>query len=71
MATVTLKAEIPEELYSRFYKAATNKKGKWRGSEQTAEKARQTAIEAALQCFVDSLQEPDLAERMIEALKRL
>ncbi len=71
MATVTLKAEIPEELYRKFYKAVTDKKGKWRGSKQSAEKARQTAIETALQYFVDSLEEPDLAERMIEVLRRL
>ena len=70
MATITLKAEIPEDLYSRFHRAATDKKGKWRGSKQSAEKALQTAIEAALQYFLDSLEEPDLAERMIETLKR-
>ncbi len=69
MATVILKAEIPEELYKRFHRAATDKKGKWRGSKQPAEKALQTAVEAALQCFLDSLEEPDLAARMIEALK--
>ncbi len=69
MATVILKAEIPEELYSKFYRSVTDKKGKWRGSKQSAEKALQTAIEAALQYFLDSLEEPDLAERMIEALK--
>ena len=69
MATVTLKAEIPEDLYSRFHRVAIDKKGKWRGSKQSAEKALQTAIEAALlQCFLASLEEPDLAERMIEAL---
>lgn len=71
MATITLKAEIPEELYSKFYKAATDKNGNWRGSKQSAEQARQTAIVAALQLFIDSMNEPDLAERMIEALKRL
>jgi len=70
MVTVILKADLPEELYSRFYRASTDKKGKWRGSKQSAEKAFQTAVEAALKCFLDSLEEPDLAERMIEALKR-
>ena len=69
MAFVTLKADIPEELYSKFYRSVTDKKGKWRGSKQSADRARQTAIEAALQYFLDSLEEPDLAERMIEALK--
>lgn len=70
MSTITLKAEIPEELYKEFYRSATDRKGKWRGNKQSAEKAFRTAIEAALQCFLDSLKEPDLAERMIEALKR-
>jgi len=70
MTTVTLKADLPEDLYNRFYKAATDKKGKWRGSKQSVGKALQTAVEAALNCFLDSLEEPDLAERMIEALKR-
>ena len=37
MATVTLKADLPEELYNRFYRASTDKKGKWRGSKQSAE----------------------------------
>ncbi len=69
MATVTLKAEIPEELYNKFYRAATDKKGKWRGSKQSAEKAFRTAIESALLCFLDSLEEPDLAARMLEALR--
>ncbi len=70
MATVMLKADLPEDLYNRFYKAATDKKGKWRGSKQSVEKSFRTAVEAALKCFLDSLEEPDLAERMIEALKR-
>jgi hypothetical protein len=70
MATVTLKAEIPEDLYNKFYRSATDKKGRWRGSKQTAEKAFHTAIKAALQYFIDSLEEPDLAERMIKALKQ-
>lgn len=69
MATVTVNAQIPEDLYTKFRRAATDKKGKWRGSKQSSEKALQTAIEAALQCFLDSLEEPDLAARMIEALK--
>ena len=51
-----LQVEISDTLYSRFYKAVTNKKGKWRGSEQSAGKAFQTAIEAALQEFLNSLE---------------
>ncbi len=69
MASITLKAEIPEDLCNRFYRVATNRKGKWRGSKQSAEKAFQTAIEAAMQYFLDSLEEPTLAERMIKVLK--
>jgi hypothetical protein len=68
MATVTLKVEIPEDLYNEFYKAATDKKGNWRGGEQSAEKALQTAVQAALLCFLDSLKKPDLATRMIKTL---
>ena len=69
MATVTLKVEIPEELYNRFRKSATDKKGNWRGSKQSSDEAFKTAIEASMQYFLDSLEEPTLAERMIEALK--
>lgn len=58
MATTTLKVEIPEDLYSRFHRAATDKKGKWRGSKQTSDKAVQTAVTAALLHFLDSLEEP-------------
>ena len=55
MATIKLNAEIPEELFNRFRRAVTNKNGKWRGSKQSSEKAFQTAIEAALLQFLDSL----------------
>ncbi len=65
---VTLKAEIHVDLYNRFYKAATDKKGKWRSSKQSAEKALQTALQAALLHFLDSLEEPTLADRMMKAL---
>jgi hypothetical protein len=68
MAVVTLKVEIPEDLHKEFYKAATDKKGKWRGIKQSAEKALQTAVQAALLCFLDSLKKPDLATRMIKTL---
>ena len=44
MTTVTLKVEIPGDLYNEFYKAVTDKKDKWRGREQSAEKALQTAV---------------------------
>ena len=57
MATITLKAEISEDLYSRFHRAATDKKGKWRGSKQSSDKAFQTAVEAALLQFLDSLED--------------
>jgi hypothetical protein len=70
MAMVTLKAEIPEDLYKRFYRAATDKKGKWRGGEQSAEKALQTAIETAMLYFMDSLEDPTLADQMIKALRQ-
>jgi hypothetical protein len=68
MNDVTLMVKIPEELYSKFRKAATNKKGKWRGVNQTADKAFQTAIQAALLHFMSSLEDPTLADRMMKAL---
>ena len=57
MATITLKVEIAEDLYGRFRRAATDKKGKWRGSKQSSDRAFQTAVEAALQHFLDSLED--------------
>lgn len=66
MATVTLKAEIPEDLYNRFYKAATDKKGKWRGSKQSAGKALETAVQAALLSFLDSLEKPAVTDNTTE-----
>lgn len=57
MATITLKAKISEDLYNRFRRAATGKKGKWRGSKQSSDKAFQTAVEAALLQFLDSLED--------------
>jgi hypothetical protein len=68
MATITLNVEITEELYSKFYRAATDKKGKWRGSKQSAGKAFQTAVEGALLYFIDTLENPTLADQMIKAL---
>ena len=68
MATVTMKVEVPEDLYNEFYKAATGKNGKWRGNKQTTEKAFQSAVQAALLCFMDSLKKPDLATRMMKTL---
>jgi hypothetical protein len=68
MATVTLKIEVQKDLYDEFHKAATDKKGKWRGGEQSVEKALQTAVQAALLCFLDSLKKPDLATSMIKTL---
>jgi len=55
MADIILKAKIPEKLYYQFRRAATDKNGKWRGSKQSSEKAFQTAVEAALLRFLDSL----------------
>lgn len=68
MATVIKKIEIPEELYYKFHRAATDKKGKWRGSKQSSEKAFQTAVEGALLYFIDTLENPTLADQMIKTL---
>jgi hypothetical protein len=62
MATVTLKSEIPEDLYNRFYKAATDKKGKWCGSKQSAGKALEAAVQSALLSFLDSLEKPAVTD---------
>jgi len=59
MADITLKAKVPEELYYQFRRAVTDKKGKWRGIKQSPEKAFQTAVEAALLQFLDSLKPQD------------
>jgi hypothetical protein len=66
MVTVTLKAEIPEDLYNRFYNAATDKKGKWRGSKQSAGKALEAAVQAALLYFLDSLDKPAVTDSTTE-----
>ena len=59
MGTKILHVEISDTLHDRFYRAATDKKGKWRGSKQSAGKAFQTAVEAALQEFLNSLESRD------------
>ena len=56
MATRILKVEVIDTLYDKFRNVVTDKKGPWRGSKQSSDKAFQTAIEAALQQFLDSLQ---------------
>jgi hypothetical protein len=68
MKTMTLKVEITEELYNKFRTSATNEKGKWRGINQTADKAFQTAVQAALLHFMSSLEDPTLADQMMKAL---
>ncbi len=57
MATITLKVEIAEDLYGKSRRAATDKKGKWRGSKQSSDEAFQTAVEAALQRFLGSFED--------------
>jgi hypothetical protein len=57
MAYITLHTKVQEELYNQFRRAVTDKSGKWRGSKQSPQKAFQTAIEAALLLFLDSLEE--------------
>ena len=59
MGTKMLHVEVSDTLYDRFYRAATDKKSKWRGSEQSAGRAFQTAVEAALLEFLDSLENRD------------
>lgn len=56
MGTKKLQIEISDTLYDRLYRVVTDKKGRWRGSKQPAYKAIQTAVEAALQEFLNSLE---------------
>lgn len=67
MTDVTLTVKLPEELYNKFHRAATDKKGKWRGNKQTADKAFQTAVQAASLYFTNSIEDPTLAERILKA----
>jgi len=57
MGTIMLKIEISDALYKRFYEVVTKKSGKWRSNDkkETAQKALQSAVEAALDKFLDSL----------------
>ena len=58
MGTKTLQVEISEALYDRFYRVVTEKGGRWRSKNKkdAAYKAFQTAIEVALERFLDSLE---------------
>lgn len=51
MATKTLAAEIPEDLYTRFTETVTKKGGFWRNQESFTE-ALESAVTAALMLFL-------------------
>jgi HicB family len=53
VGNVMLTQEIPYELYERIFRIAANKGGRWRGSKQSANKAIDTFVKAALIEFAD------------------
>ncbi len=57
MGMTKLQVEISDTLYQRFYEMVTKKGGKWRSNnkKETAQKAVQSAVEVALEKFLDSL----------------
>jgi len=57
MGMTKLQVEISDTLYQRFYEMVTEKGGKWRSNnkKETAQKAVQSAVEVALEKFLDSL----------------
>lgn len=56
MGTEMLKVEISDTLYDRFDRVVTEKGGRWRGKNEAAYKAFQTAVEVALERFLNSLE---------------
>jgi hypothetical protein len=56
VGTKKLEVEISNTLYDRFYGTVITKKGPWRGRKEQAYKATHTAVEAALEEFLDSLE---------------
>lgn len=56
MGTKTLKVEISDTLYDRFDSVVREKGGPWRGKNEAAYKAFQTAVEVALERFLNSLE---------------
>jgi hypothetical protein len=55
VGTKMLKVEISDTLYDRFNTLVREKGGRWRGKNEAAYKASQTAVEVALEKFLNSL----------------
>ena len=55
MGTKMLKVEISDTLYDRFNTLVREKGGRWRGKNEAAYKAFQTAVGVALEKFLNSL----------------
>lgn len=55
MGTKKLQVEISDTLYDRFDKVVREKGGRWRGKNEAAYKAFQSAAEVALEKFLNSL----------------
>jgi len=56
MGTKILEVEISDALYDRFFRLVMDKKGPWRGRREQAYKAIRTAVEVALEKFLNSLE---------------
>ena len=57
MGTKILTVEISDILYDRFDSVVREKGWRWRGKNEAAYKAFQTAVEVALEKFLNSLEE--------------
>jgi len=56
MGTKKLEVEISETLYNRFYRVVVDKEGPWRSRKEQAYKAIRTAVEVALEQFLNYLE---------------
>ncbi len=56
MGTKMLQVEISDTLYDRFNSVVREKGGRWRGKKEAAYKAFQTAVEVAIEEFLNSLE---------------
>ncbi len=56
MGTKTLQVEITDTMYDRFDRVVREKGGRWRSKKEAGYKAFQSAVEFALEKFLDSLE---------------
>lgn len=65
MDTKMLKVEISDTLYDRFNTLVREKGGRWRGKNEAAYKAFQTAVEVALEKFLNSFEQSDRSSQSV------